>query len=219
LSHVAAVAVRNLFPRDVSVSLWSGQEMPELCREETEFTQRSVPKRRLEFARGRAAARHALSELGVPRQAIPVGPGRQPTWPEGFVGSITHCEGLVAAVAASAVHLSALGIDAEPARALPPETRELVLHDSEMSPDPLMEMMVFSAKESIHKALYPATEAWMDFLDVELRVDRVESTFVAVPKHGRPKPPTELGLLRGRFALVFGFVVTGCWISAAVPSA
>ena len=79
-----------------------------LYPEEAMAIERAVDKRRAEFTRGRACAREALSELGVPPQPIPVGTHRQPVWPLGVVGSITHCKGLVVAVAAMMSELPAI---------------------------------------------------------------------------------------------------------------
>src|SRR5205814_1840165 len=54
----------------------------------------AVARRRDEFLTGRTFARRALAELGCPATAIPVGEGRMPIWPDGYLGSISHCEGL-----------------------------------------------------------------------------------------------------------------------------
>jgi 4'-phosphopantetheinyl transferase EntD len=52
-----------------------------------------APRRREEFLLGRCAARLALRKAGL-RYDLPVlrGSRREPCWPDGFVGSITHCE-------------------------------------------------------------------------------------------------------------------------------
>jgi 4'-phosphopantetheinyl transferase EntD len=41
------------------------------------------------------------------------------------------------------------------------------------------ELVFFSAKEAIHKALFPTTRIWMDFLDVELRIGSDPSVLTA----------------------------------------
>jgi 4'-phosphopantetheinyl transferase EntD len=211
-------ATGSLFGRSAEVSVWSGGSRPTLFPEEEAAIQRAVPKRRLEFAQGRAVAREALLALGVRGQAIPVGPNRAPEWPEGYVGSITHCEGFVAAVAANEDRLAAVGLDAEPARPLPPETRALVLHASELSDDPVMETLVFSTKEAIHKAIFPLTGAWLDFLDVEVTLDHQRGRFSVGPA-GRVGSssvgdviPPELRRIRGRFVRAGDVVVTGCLV-------
>jgi 4'-phosphopantetheinyl transferase EntD len=42
-----------------------------------------------------------------------------------------------------------------------------------------LELIFFSAKEAIHKALFPTTRVWMDFLDVELRLSSDPSKLTA----------------------------------------
>jgi hypothetical protein len=54
---------------------------------------RAVDKRRREFQTVRHCARRALRELGVPPAAVLPGERREPVWPPGVVGSLTHCTG------------------------------------------------------------------------------------------------------------------------------
>ncbi|NDZ87966.1 4'-phosphopantetheinyl transferase, partial [Streptomyces sp. SID10115] len=51
----------------------------------------AVDKRRKEFTTVRHCARTALARIGVP--AAPILPGHRgaPGWPDGVVGSMTHC--------------------------------------------------------------------------------------------------------------------------------
>ena len=142
-------------PPDVAVAVWDSENEPSLYPEEALSIEGVVESRRAEFGRGRSCARKALAELGLPPQPISVGSHRQPGWPLGVVGSITHCEGLAVAVAAMASELLAVGLDAELANPLPSSTRPMILHASEMFTDtdrPLLETVVFSAKESIDLA-------------------------------------------------------------------
>jgi 4'-phosphopantetheinyl transferase EntD len=91
----------------------------------------------------------------------------------------------VGAVASPTTVCSALGFDAEPARSLPPEIRKLILSVGEMEQAAAStaaassELVFFSAKEAIHKALFPTTRVWMDFLDVELRIGSDPSVLTA----------------------------------------
>ncbi|MEX2466343.1 MAG: hypothetical protein WD995_05500, partial [Gemmatimonadota bacterium] len=121
-------ALGEILPAGAAVAVWSGlpggaQEAESLLGPtEREAVRNAVPKRRIEFARGRHCARAALVRAGWDRGfvEIPVGAERQPVWPAGFTGSITHCDGLVAAVATRlGPNLTAIGLDAEPARPLP----------------------------------------------------------------------------------------------------
>ena len=103
--------------------------------DEEPLIERSVAKRRNEFVTVRHCARLALGELGVPPAPILKGDKGEPCWPDGVVGSLTHCEGFRAAVVGRASEVRSVGIDAEPhgvlpngvldAVSLPAERREL----------------------------------------------------------------------------------------------
>ena len=201
----------SILPPNVSAAVWDSDSEPSLYPEEVLAIEGAVEGRRAEFSRGRACAREALAELGLPPQPIPVGSHRQPVWPRGVVGSITHCEGLVVAVAAMASELTAVGLDVELADPLPSATHPLILHASEMFTDtdrPLLETVVFSAKESIHKTLFPQSGIWLDFLDVELQIDPEEGIFHPQPAAEARSMDPRLGDLRGRFSVGAGFVIT-----------
>lgn len=182
---------------------------------------RAVPKRRVEFARGRACAREALRRVGYGAEdpgfvEIPVGASREPVWPEGFVGSITHCDGFVAAVAARADVVRGIGLDAEVDRPLPDGVPSQVITLEEMgsasgtAPDDADEVLRFSAKEAVHKAVFPLTGVWLDFLDVALELDR--GAFRARPAAGARARVPEVEALSGRYTRVGGVVLTMGWV-------
>ena len=133
---------------------------------------RAVPKRRNEFLAGRQAARIALSAIGGPSVALPSGADRLPLWPDGFTGSITHCDDLCLAVATP--HTRAVGIDVEPATALPRDLWDAILLPEEQNaivdtPDPgLTAKLIFSAKEAAYKAQYPISRVLYGFHDMHL---------------------------------------------------
>src|SRR5699024_2591462 len=60
---------------------------------EAEAIGNALPKRRAEFTAGRWCARQALTELGLPPTPVERGDHGSPCWPDGVVGSITHCDG------------------------------------------------------------------------------------------------------------------------------
>lgn len=86
----------------------------------------AVEVRRREFITARRCAREALAHLGY--QPAPIRPGRrrEPRWPDGVVGSITHCAGYRAAVVTRVENLAGIGIDAEPYGPLPEGVAEAV---------------------------------------------------------------------------------------------
>jgi 4'-phosphopantetheinyl transferase N-terminal domain len=60
------------------------------------------------------------------------GLGREPAWPQGIVGSITHCGPWAIAAVASSESIEALGIDLEDYRVVPhEEMADLICRDSE----------------------------------------------------------------------------------------
>lgn len=140
----------------------------------------AVPERRWDHATVRTCARRALAALDHAPCAIDSGPMREPLWPPGIVGSLTHCAGYRAAAVARADDVASLGIDAEPARALPDGVldmitvpreesmlRALVAADAQVPWDTVL----FSAKESIYKAWFPLYGRWLDFTECELTLD------------------------------------------------
>ena len=87
--------------------------------EEEPLIARSVAKRRNEFITVRHCAREALGKLDVGPVPILKGDKGEPCWPDGIVGSLTHCEGFRGAVVARAADVRSVGIDAEPHGVLP----------------------------------------------------------------------------------------------------
>ncbi len=75
--------------------------------------------------------------------------------------------------------------------------------------DGLLGLVFFSAKESIHKALFPASRVWMDFLDVELRLGDESGVMIAAAV-GEVAPRLEDLVIRG--CQTQGFVMTGAFL-------
>nr|WP_285558369.1 4'-phosphopantetheinyl transferase superfamily protein [Streptomyces hygroscopicus] len=116
------------------------------------------------------------------------GADRAPRWPAGAVGSMTHCTGYRAAAVAAASRIHAVGIDAEPHEALPPEVGALITDAGERTdlerlsarhPRVHWGRLLFSAKESVFKAWYPLTGQWLDFHDARVTLHPESRTFTA----------------------------------------
>ena len=157
-----------------------------LPEEEAALSDKVVEKRRRDFTLARTCARRALGELGVAPVPILPGPQRQPLWPAGIVGSITHCPGYCAAAVARRAQLAAIGIDAEVHEALPDGVLGLVSLAEErawldgLSGDGVhWDRVLFSAKESVYKAWFPLTERWLGFEEALVTVDPTSATFHA----------------------------------------
>ncbi|NDL55827.1 4'-phosphopantetheinyl transferase family protein [Phytoactinopolyspora mesophila] len=140
-----------------------------LLPSEASAVRRACASRRAEFTTGRILARAALRDVGASVSAIGTR-HRAPVWPVGFCGSITHCAGYRAAVAASTTRIRAVGIDAEPQLPLPAELCGEVLSASEIEllADTAAHVsfacrVAFSAKESLYKLWSAVTGRWLGF--------------------------------------------------------
>lgn len=173
----------------------------------------AVPARRREFAAARACARAALAQVGRKPVAIGTGPNREPLWPPGVVGSITHCAGYRAGAVATDAVAVGIGIDAEPHAPLPPDVHGLVTLPAERAglarlaaadPSVHWDRLLFSAKESIYKVWFPLTHRWLGFEEAEVRVDLAAGTFTADLLADDPP----MAALTGRWTVVRGIVLT-----------
>ncbi len=165
--------IEQILPAGVASAVLRAHDSPMApFPEEASLMRHAGASRWRDFAGGRSCARLALAELGVPRAPIMKGDKGEPLWPEGVVGSITHCRGYCAAAVARQHSLGALGIDAEPHEALPTEVHALILGPEERAwvrdaPRGIhWQQVIFSIKESIYKAVFPALSCWIDFHDV-----------------------------------------------------
>ena len=187
--------------------------------EEEPLIVRSVVKRRNEFVTVRHCARVALGELGIPPAPILKGDKGEPCWPDGVVGSLTHCDGYRGAVVGRAGQVRSVGIDAEPhgvlpngvleAVSLPPERRELAAMADALHWDRIL----FCAKEATYKAWYPLTRRWLGFEDAhiifDVEPDGATGEFVSqilIDPSALSGPP--LTALRGHWAVRDGLVLT-----------
>lgn len=179
---------------------------------------RAVAKRRAEFTTVRVCARRALRALGLPGVALVPDRRGAVAWPEGTVGSMTHCSGYRAAVVARTGDAVSLGIDAEPDLPLPEGVLEVVSREREREglaalaarrPDVSWDRLLFSAKESVFKTWYPLTRKELDFQEAELEIDPDSGTFTArllVP--GPEVAGSRVGVFPGRWLARNGLVVT-----------
>lgn len=209
--------VRSLFPRGVTAVLATPEmETEPLLGPEEACIPRAVPKRRREFVLGRACARRGMASFGV--RGVPLLPGanREPLWPAGLVGSITHCEDFCAAVVSARGDLLGLGIDAEPARPFPAEIIRRVCSPAEREqieslpapPAPDWYRLVFSAKESVYKACHPLVRRVLEFAEVEVAIDPETGRFGIEAASEELAAALEGVELRGRFAFTGTHLLT-----------
>jgi 4'-phosphopantetheinyl transferase EntD len=170
--------IAALFPTDVAVcvadpAMYHGL----LFAAEAALIAGAVAKRRQEFTAGRHAARAALARLGTPPGPLLQTSRRAPAWPEGTVGSITHCQDFCCAVATRSDRARSLGVDAEASDALDDRLAALVCGPAELAH--FMELphlrcgnwpkLAFSAKEAFYKCVDPLLGELLEFDEVAVR--------------------------------------------------
>jgi enterobactin synthetase component D / holo-[acyl-carrier protein] synthase len=209
----------DALPADFAVE-WGDPREPSLplFPEELRLVASAVDKRRLEFARGRQCARAALRRLGLSDSPLLSGAQREPLWPAGVVGSITHTQGLCLAAVAWQSSYAGVGIDVEPALALEPALAQRIASEREMSalaamPPLLAARLVFSAKEAFYKCQFYRTRQFLDFFDVSIELEP-EGEFSArlLVEAG---PLASGGCFRGSWRERDGFFFASIYLPAA----
>jgi 4'-phosphopantetheinyl transferase EntD len=155
-----------------------------LLPEEAGAFAKSVVKVRRASGAARIVARELLANIGLPQYALPKGKGGAPVWPAGIVGSMSHDSQIAVAAIAKERDLNALGIDIEPAEALPAGLLDIVTTPQERShihEDPCGGRLLFAAKEAVYKAVYPLDQTFLEHHDVEVSLSRGQ----AVVRNGR----------------------------------
>lgn len=191
---------------------------------EADLVSRAVEARRREFITARRCAREALSALGHHTVAIRSGQHREPIWPTGFVGSITHCAGYRGAAVARAGEPAAVGIDAEPHDSLPHAVARLIVGEqnawlrelTQAAPATHWDRVLFSIKESAFKAWFPLTGRWLGFDDVVVSVVPNAGLFRAqvLIDGARIDGGPPLTQMQGRFIVDGGLVLTAAIVEA-----
>jgi 4'-phosphopantetheinyl transferase EntD len=171
----------SLLP-DAAVAVEAFEDDPDavLFPAEAALLARAVDKRRREFTTARICAHRALAGLGLPPTPILTGDRGAPRWPDGVVGSITHCAGYRAAAVAFTGRLRTIGIDAEPNEPNPEGVTAQITVPAEEGwlatltrsrPTVHWDRLLFSAKESVYKAWFPLAQRWLGFEDAALTID------------------------------------------------
>lgn len=179
----------------------------------------AAPKRRREFAAGRACARAALAALGLPPCSIPAGPAREPVWPARVVGSLSHDGDFCVAAAHAWPAVRGLGIDLADAAPLdgvllaricaPGEARALQRVSVSLPCEG--GKLAFCIKEAAYKCLFPLVREVFGFHDVTVEPD---------PAHAGARVKLANAALFARFDLELGcryrvaagHVLAGVWI-------
>jgi 4'-phosphopantetheinyl transferase EntD len=205
--------IRDILPDGVAASeLFADLPDAVLFPEEQAYIAMAVARRQSEFATARHCARTALAALGVPPAALVPEERGAPRWPQGVVGSITHCAGYRAAAVARSTEILTIGIDAEPHDPLPdgvldaialPEERLLLAGLARTRPAIHWDRLLFSVKESVYKAWFPLTRLPLGFEDARVAFDDHGHGFTARLAGGNG--PREFA---GRWLTGCGLVIT-----------
>lgn len=219
---IGSAGIAALLPDEVEIEeRTSDVRLSTLMPQEHAAIARAVPVRRAEYATVRYCARQALSRLGYAAAPILSGKNREPIWPDGVVGSLTHCDGYRAAAVSNSPGLASVGIDAEAHQPLPDGVDEIVTVGGEIQmlarlaaayPTIHWGRVLFSAKESIYKTWYPLTRAWLDFTECELVIDAEHGLFTG---HLRVPGPriggTAIDRFNGRWSVMGRHVLTAAY--------
>lgn len=146
----------------------------------------SVVQRKGEYLAGRIASRIAQYLLGLSPEPVGTGQHRNPMWPTNTLGSITHANDYAIVAMARTQYVHRIGIDYEPWM----DTRtiksviDIIMCEREKtkievdSRTPRKDItIIFSAKESLFKALYDECGEYKDFYAAEfVAIDHQKST-------------------------------------------
>lgn len=208
----------HLFSHRVLVEHMSDAQLTDTLYLEERKSLRSQRETRLqEFTLGRLCARKALARLGIRGHPIGIGKNREPLWPHGITGSISHCGNYCIVAVSSDERIASVGVDIERHEHLQKDITDMVCTTNEKrwlaTPSPCIpacaETLIFSAKESVYKCLFPITKTFLEFSDLEItlvggenefRVDMLRPEICRLIEHFR---------LRGRFYCANGFIFTG----------
>lgn len=196
-------------------------ESPALEAEEQLIAQ-AIRKRQREFRAGRHCAHAALQKFGLARQAILRDAHRAPLWPEGYLGSISHCQDLCIAACAKQHPIISLGLDVEPLKPLKPGVEQYIQTAAEtaylesFSPR-LPQRLVFSAKESLYKCFYPLLKTFFGFHTVEVVIDHQNQQFDFNPGRDSKIQFPENLVFYGRYMVTATHLVTACYLMQAEP--
>jgi 4'-phosphopantetheinyl transferase EntD len=180
--------------------------------EEEPLIAKSVAKRRNEFITVRYCARLALEELGLPPVPILKGNKGEPCWPDGIVGSLTHCTGFRGAAVGKLGAVRSIGLDAEPHDVLPKGVLDAISLPAERTELQAMpgglhwDRILFCAKEATYKAWFPLTHRWLGFDVDDSGTTGGFVSHILIDPAAESGPPLET--LTGRWSVRDGLALT-----------
>ena len=138
--------------------------------------QSAVKKRQAEFLAGRFAVQMAIQASGIfpggRTPQLPIGQYRAPMWPNNIVGSITHSTSKAMCVIGRSSDIESVGLDIEDifseelaadVAAQAHTQRERDILTAQGLPAHIATAVIFSAKESLFKAVFPFVKDYFGF--------------------------------------------------------
>jgi 4'-phosphopantetheinyl transferase EntD len=150
-----------------------------LFDDESNLAESFGEQRKIDFATGRFCARKAMESLGVNPQALLIGNNREPLWPIGITGSISHSRKMCGAIAGKNQHFKSLGLDIEEVgrvqssvwNSIFTDVEQIFLNQFESFEQQQNATLLFAMKEAFYKFQFPITRKYLGFKEVELYVE------------------------------------------------
>lgn len=153
-------------------NLFNERDYKQLAIQLPNSLKNAVAKRKSEFLAGRYLASLALESMGKAHCNIPIGENRSPLWPAGVIGSISHSRNIAQCILSNDQYYQYLGLDIEHWII---ETDANDISDSIVTnaseylliipalPFNKAITLIFSAKESLFKAIYKEVGRYFEF--------------------------------------------------------
>jgi len=215
--HGVKAQLRQWFGKDAGFCCAQASLDLPIPRSERASVARAIPSRQAEFITGRWCSHRALEEFGTSAQTIPVGALGAPVWPQGVVGSITHESGICLAVVSSGSQFAGMGVDlfdTHRSTAMK-EISHLILTEGELEASRLYDdedahfKLVFSAKESVVKAVSATFGRFIDLREIHLSI--FADTFQARFNHS-------FCCVSGNWGKMGAFLLTSAVLEVETPS-
>ncbi len=184
--------------------------------------ERAVIKRKAEFLAGRYAAQQAIKRLGIEKITVGVGRHRNPVWPAGLVGSITHTTAQAICAVAKNTDYQSIGIDLADLIPLAAanDIKDQIIQRYEADVFGKLPLtfeqsltLAFSAKESLFKALYPQVGTYFEFHAAEIiNIEMKSHTFFIRLTQDLTASLTKGTVFKGNFKVQSDEVFTSIFI-------
>lgn len=166
--------------------------------------------RKHHYVAGRYCAIQAAKKLGHALPAFGNAETREPQWPLGFTGSISHSKSMAVSCVSETTRYKSMGIDTEELIRTSMATK---ISGTVAGPEELEYLknlnfefgftLLFSAKEALFKALFPLGRKYIDFKEAILvSVNQKDNTFVLKLVSNNPAYESYLGDYKGQYSIV-----------------